>query len=147
MERVLKSKLRSGRFDDVTAEHSRRMSAIRGKRNKTTELALRMMLVRAGISGWVLDEKLPGRPDFYFPDKNLAIFVDGCFWHGCKKCGHVPRQNRPYWMTKLLRNRLRDAATNKRLRSAGINVIRFWEHELKQNAAFCLQKLLTKNPI
>jgi len=123
------------------------MAAIRGKRNKTTELALRMVLVRAGISGWVLDEKLPGRPDFYFPSKTLAIFVDGCFWHGCKKCGHIPNRNRPYWTTKLLRNRLRDAATNKRLRSAGVKVIRFWEHELKQHAELCLKRILLKNPI
>jgi DNA mismatch endonuclease, patch repair protein len=140
MERFLKSKLKNGKFANLSPENSGRMSAVRSQRNRTTELALRMTLVRAGITGWVLHEKMLGRPDFYFPTKKLAIFVDGCFWHGCRKCGHIPNQNKQYWSAKLLRNRMRDKETNKFLRAEGIFVIRFWEHELKKSNV-CLQRL------
>lgn len=148
MERLLKSKLRDGRFDGLTAAQSRRMSSIRGKHNRTTELALKMAFVRAGMKGWVLHRKIPGSPDFYFPKQLLAVFVDGCFWHGCRKCGHVPRQNRPFWAAKLKRNRQRDALTNRRLNLQGIKVLRLWEHELK-DAARCIAKvglLLAQTP-
>jgi DNA mismatch endonuclease (patch repair protein) len=117
------------------------MSAVRGKRNKTTELALRMALVRSGIGGWVLHQKMLGCPDFYFPKARLAVFVDGCFWHGCHKCGHVPATNNSYWAAKLRRNRERDVATNEKLRAAGVAVIRFWEHELRRSIGGCLAKI------
>ncbi len=142
MERLLKSKLRNGRFEGLTPTNSWRMSSVRGKHNRTTELVLRMAFVRMGISGWVLHSDLPGCPDFFFPNKKLAVFVDGCFWHGCPKCGHVPRQNKPYWAAKLQRNRQRDVLTSERLRVAGIKVLRFWEHELKKGSvATCVARV------
>lgn len=140
MERLLKSKLKDGVFEGVTQTLSRRMSSVRGKHNKTTEVILRMALVREGMKGWVLHGKMLGRPDFFFPNEMLAVFVDGCFWHGCKKCGHVPKQNNPYWATKLKRNRQRDIDTNRNLRLSGIKVLRFWEHEMKQ-PEMCITKL------
>ncbi len=143
MERFLKSKLQNGQFSGLTPDHSRRMAAIRGVRNRTTEVTLRMSLVRAGIEGWVLHQKMLGRPDFYFPVAKLAVFVDGCFWHGCTKCGHVPNRNRPYWSAKLERNRQRDELVSERLRESGVFVLRFWEHELRNDSNFCLETLQT----
>jgi DNA mismatch endonuclease (patch repair protein) len=141
MERLLRSRLTCGRFEGLTATLSRRMSAVRGTHNKTTELILRMAMVRGGVKGWVLHRKMLGRPDFFFPKKMLAVFVDGCFWHGCKKCGHIPRQNNAYWVTKLKRNRQRDTLINRNLRLTGITVLRFWEHELKNNPATCVARI------
>jgi DNA mismatch endonuclease Vsr len=141
MERILKSKLKNGAFDGLTPEHSRRMSAVRSTKNKTTESALRMALVRAGVKGWILHHKIPGNPDFYFPHEMVAVFVDGCFWHGCKKCGHIPNRNRAYWTAKLDRNQKRDKQINRHLKRHGVVVLRFWEHELKNNCQSCLEKI------
>jgi len=132
MERRLKSKLPGGIFDGVSLERSRIMSAIRGKSNKSTEVRLRMALVRHGIGGWVLHpDELPGRPDFYFPQSGIAVFVDGCFWHGCRRCGHIPKTRSEFWGAKLMRNQTRDRMTNQRLRRLGVIVIRLWEHNFK----------------
>lgn len=108
------------------------MSSIRGKSNITTERTLRLALVRAGIAGWQLHRKdVPGSPDFYFPGHALAIFADGCFWHGCPRCGHIPRTRHSFWRAKISLNQLRDRRNKRRLTRRGIHVIRFWEHDLR----------------
>src|SRR5882724_9281179 len=92
MERHLKNKLPGGCFSNVSSTRSRIMSSIRGKSNKSTEAVLRSKIVRAGIRGWTMHPPhVPGKPDFYFHRENVAVFVDGCFWHGCGKCGHIPK--------------------------------------------------------
>lgn len=108
------------------------MSGIRGKNTRSTERALRWALMRAGIKGWRLHaNELLGKPDFYFPKQKLAIFVDGCFWHGCAKCGHIPRTRSSFWAAKIQRNKQRDRAAARTLKANGTNVIRVWEHSLK----------------
>jgi DNA mismatch endonuclease (patch repair protein) len=132
MERFLKSKLKNGAFSGVSAQRSRIMSAIRGKGNKSTELILKMALVRAGVKGWVLHPStICGKPDFYFPNAKVALFVDGCFWHGCSKCGHIPATRSEFWKSKFERNRQRDRKTKTSLCSIGIHPLRIWEHELR----------------
>ena len=106
------------------------MAAIRSSGNKDTELKLVAILRAAHITGWRRRQPLPGRPDFIFRSARLAIFVDGCFWHGCPKHGRKPHSNREYWLPKLRRNRERDTAVKRALRSAGWTVIRLWEHDL-----------------
>lgn len=118
------------------------MAAVRGRGNRSTEARLRLGLVRAGICGWKLHPKdVPGRPDFYFPEKRLAVFVDGCFWHGCPQCGHLPRVNPAFWTAKIRRNRERDSEMSARLESAGVKVKRLWEHELNGDLAIVLEEL------
>ena len=113
------------------ATRSRIMASIRHKRNRTTEVRFRMILVRAGIDGWqVTPRAVPGNPDFVFPEHKLAIFVDGCFWHACPKCGHKPSSNTGYWHAKLARTAARDKRNRAMLRRRGWSVYRFWEHEL-----------------
>lgn len=142
MERVLRKKLQNGRFLNVTSERSRIMSSIRGKRNKSTEIPLRMALVRAGLKGWVLHpDGIQGKPDFYFPKKRLAVFVDGCFWHGCGRCGHVPKTNRQFWSAKIVRNRKRDTLTSRSLGAQHVTVIRIWEHDIKLRLDHCLNRI------
>lgn len=122
-------------MDVLTQEQrSRNMSAIRSRGNRTTEQALRFRLVRAGIRGWALHSKeLPGRPDFVFREHRLAVFVDGCYWHGCPKCYRAPTTNYSYWSQKLLRNTSRDKTVTRLLKKDGWRVVRFWEHESKGN--------------
>jgi DNA mismatch endonuclease Vsr len=79
------------------------------------------------------DDALPGKPDFYFSGQRLAVFVDGCFWHGCPRCGHLPKTNSEFWAAKLGRNRNRDRTAKQRLLALGINTVRIWEHELKNS--------------
>ena len=122
------------------------MSAIHGKNNRTTELILRMALVRAGIRGWKTNiEELPGKPDFFFPINNIAVFVDGCFWHGCPKCGHYPKTRVLFWKTKILRNKERDKRNKKELREEGVKVIKIWEHSLKDQKHLDLKIKMLKH--
>jgi DNA mismatch endonuclease (patch repair protein) len=90
-----------------------------------------MALVRAAIPGWKLHPiGIPGNPDLVFPQNSLVIFVDGCFWHGCPKCGHIPHTNSKFWTAKFERNKERDRLNDKAIRKAGMKVIRVWEHSL-----------------
>lgn len=138
MEKALKQHLPKGKFQHVSETRSTAMAAVRGRGNKTTERRLRMALVKAGIEGWTVQPKgIKGNPDFYFPKANLCVFVDGCFWHGCAKCGHIPRANNAFWRAKIERNRQRDKNTTAILRRTGYRVLRIWEHELSDNIRVC----------
>src|SRR5882672_8106715 len=108
MEKLLRTMLPEGRFTNVSKIRSKTMAAVKSKHNLTTEIQFRMALVRAGITGWVTHSDLPGKPDVYFPKARIAVFLDGCFWHGCPRCGHVPKTNSLFWETKIGRNQSRD---------------------------------------
>src|SRR5258708_1523316 len=107
------------------------MASIRSEGNPTTERVFLSILRKAGISGWRRHLNLPGRPDFAFRAQRLAIFLDGCFWHGCPRCYRLPQDNRAYWKKKVVGNRLRDRRRSRQLRSLGWRVLRIWEHTLK----------------
>lgn len=82
------------------------------------------------------------RPDFVFRRERVAVFVDGCFWHGCPKHCNQPANNREFWRRKLAGNRARDALVSRTLRRAGWRVVRIWEHELaRKNAERMLGKI------
>ena len=110
-------------------KRSARMALIRGRGNKATELRLIAFFRAQGITGWRRGSTLPGRPDFVFPRLKLAVFVDGCFWHGCPEHATAPTRNSDYWGPKLARNKARDIETSQLLMDAGWVVLRFWEHE------------------
>jgi DNA mismatch endonuclease, patch repair protein len=109
------------------------MRLVRGKHGRTTERRVRAILVRYGISGWSMNVKsLDGRPDFVFWKSRLAVFINGCFWHGCNKCGGRPsKTRRKFWTDKIRRNRIRDRSVSTALRRTGWHVLTFWECELK----------------
>jgi DNA mismatch endonuclease, patch repair protein len=111
-------------------KRSQVMAAIRSKRNASTEEVLARLLRRHKICGWRRHGPIAGRPDFVFPKKRLAIFVDGCFWHGCPKHGNTPKSNEGYWGPKLKRNMKRDRSNSRTLRQKGWRVLRVWEHAL-----------------
>jgi DNA mismatch endonuclease Vsr len=142
MERILKEKLPNGVFPEVDPAHQQVMKAVRGKGNQTTEGRFQAALTEAGITGWELHSKaIQGRPDFFFPRERMAVFVDGCFWHGCDKCGHIPKKNNAFWTAKISRNKERDAHTSAKIRRQGIAVLRFWEHEISESISRCISLL------
>jgi DNA mismatch endonuclease (patch repair protein) len=109
------------------------MSRIRGTGNKDTELRL-IQLFRANcLTGWRRGSKLPGRPDFVFPKFKIALFVDGCFWHGCPRHATWPKTRAAFWKEKIETNRARDRRVNRALRALGRHVLRIWEHKLKHH--------------
>jgi len=118
------------------------MSRIRSRGNKNTEVALAKLFRRNKIIGWRRNRKVFGKPDFVFPKLKLALFVDGCFWHGCPKHGTQPKGNRTFWKNKFARNKARDVLVTRTLRRAGWRVLRLWEHELaKKNEARLLRRI------
>ena len=112
------------------AERSRIMASVKSSGNRSTEMALIAVFRRHKLSGWRRRFPLQGNPDFVFPNRRLALFVDGCLWHGCSRHCRLPANNRPYWVKKIQRNKKRDAKNNRLLRGMGWSVIRIWEHEL-----------------
>jgi len=117
------------------AKRSRVMSSIRGRGNKETELALARLFRAEGITGWRRHASLLGKPDFTFHKLRVAVFVDGCFWHGCAKHANLPVNNRAFWRKKLSGNQVRDRRVTRTLRGNGWRVLRIWEHELARKGA------------
>lgn len=115
-------------------------TVMRGNKGRDTkpELALRSAVHALGLRYRVGVSPLPGvrrTADLVFPRAKVAVFVDGCFWHGCPKHHRPARRNAEFWTTKIEGNVARDADTDARLRAAQWTVIRVWEHELPGEAA------------
>jgi len=108
------------------------MSRIRGHGNKETELALIQLMRTHKIKGWRRGSTILGKPDFVFPALRVAVFVDGCFWHGCPRCYRRPATNRKFWDTKIARNKERDKLVTRTLRKSDWNVLRIREHALRK---------------
>lgn len=119
---------------------SENMSRIRS-RNTGPELRLRKALWAEGCR-YRLYSDLPGRPDLAFIRERLAVFVDGCFWHGCPEHYSAPRTREEFWKSKLRRNVLRDIAAEDALISKGWRLIRIWQHDLKDTDAAVRNVLL-----
>lgn len=111
------------------------MSRIRSRNNKDTELLFASLLRKHRISGWRRHLPLSGRPDFAFRRERVAVFIDGCFWHCCPRCGNMPANNAAFWKKKLEGNKQRDRRVNRILRADGWRVLRVWEHELVRGTA------------
>lgn len=114
-----------------------RMRAVR-QRDTAPELALRSALHRLGLRFRVQIRPIPGvrrSADVVFPKLQLAVFIDGCFWHSCPQHGTTAKANATFWKEKLDANRLRDRGTDHTLRAAGWQVVRVWEHENALEAA------------
>jgi len=121
------------------------MAAIKGQGTHSTELAVRSMLKKLGITGWRANlASIPGKPDFAFRKIKLAIFVDGCFWHGCKTCKRnlKPGTNAAFWRKKIADNIRRDKRVNKRLNRLEWSVLRIWEHSVSKNVPSMGRRLL-----
>ena len=132
------------------------MSAIRSRGNAATELRLIALFRAHGITGWRRGASLQGKveglklkafrakPDFVFRPHKLAVFVDGCFWHGCPLHATQPKTHADFWRKKIATNRTRDRLVTRTLRARGWRVLRIWEHELTRKNEVRLAAKLTR---
>jgi DNA mismatch endonuclease (patch repair protein) len=111
------------------------MAAIRSTGNKDTELRLMNMFRQHGITGWRRHQAIFGKPDFVFLRERIAVFVDGCYWHGCRWHCRMPKSNTLFWKRKITANRRHDRIVSAKLRKTGWMVIRIWEHSLRDESA------------
>lgn len=117
------------------------------QRNTKPEVEIRRLLHRAGMRFRVEHAVLPGlrrRADIAFTKQRVAVFVDGCFWHGCPDHVTWPKENADWWRAKLEANQLRDRDTDERLRRAGWETIRVWEHESPDAAVYRILEALRR---
>lgn len=108
------------------------MRRVRSKRNKSTELRLIAIFREKGLKGWRRNYPLIGKPDFVFPEFKIALFADGCFWHGHNCRNTHPKQNASFWEEKRERNIKRDQEVTAKLIQKGWLVIRVWECEIQK---------------
>ncbi len=128
----------------ASSELTRARMVATKQRDTKPELALRSALHGMGLR-FAVDQKINGnrgRPDVLFPTERVAVYIDGCFWHGCPEHGTIPKQNRQWWIDKLDANRARDAATTEALTRDGWRVLRFWEHDEPVAAAFSVRDVV-----
>lgn len=132
-----------------TQERSQIMSKVKSKKNKSTELKLISFFKSRKIKGWRRNSKLFGKPDFVFPALRVAIFVDGCFWHGHMCRNVTPASNKDYWTAKIDRNKKRDILVSETITAKNWKVIRIWECTLRKQDILEteLSQLLTKDNI
>ena len=130
-------------FDD--AKRSDIMKRVKSKGNKSTETKLIEIFGELGIKGWRRNYLVKGHPDFVFLSKKVAVFVDGCFWHGHDCRNTRPKDNAEYWSRKRERNIRHDKEITELFESRGWTVIRIWECELKKaNQPLLKETLLEK---
>ncbi|MCL2453876.1 MAG: very short patch repair endonuclease [Micrococcales bacterium] len=117
------------------------------RRDTAAELALRQLLHAQGLR-YRVAYPVPGQRrrtiDVAFTRARVAVFVDGCFWHGCPEHGTRPRSNSDWWTTKLAANRARDLDTDRLLGELGWTVVRVWEHEEPDAAALRVRQAITR---
>jgi DNA mismatch endonuclease (patch repair protein) len=107
------------------------MSRVRGQGNRSTEVVVADFVKQAMPEHEMVSHPrdVPGRPDLYFPRLRVAVFVDGCFWHGCPTCKrNTPSTRSEFWSAKIRANRARDRRVTGELRGQGVVVMRIWEH-------------------
>lgn len=132
----MRTYLRDGRAPVPASERTSALMSRIGARDTGPELLLRDALRALGVRGYRLHQKgLPGRPDLAFVGRRIAVFVHGCFWHGCTRCKpRMPRSNGGFWSGKIASNRARDARKARQLRANGWSVITVRECRLREDA-------------
>lgn len=118
------------------------MKKVRSKNNRSTELRLIDIFNQYGIKGWRRNYKVKGHPDFVFLSRRIAVFVDGCFWHGHDCRNTRPADNREYWNKKRERNMKHDLEITALFENRGWKVLRIWECELRKKKELCLLERL-----
>lgn len=113
-------------------ERSQIMKKVKSSKNKSTELRLIELFKHNSIKGWRRNFKLFGKPDFVFPKLRVAVFADGCFWHGHNCRNLKPEQNKEYWTQKIKRNMERDQLVTETLTAKNWTVLRIWECQIKK---------------
>lgn len=133
------------RVDTVSGRRrSKIMAAVKSRGNVSTEGAVRRIFLLNGITGWRRHwDSIPGKPDFAFRSARVAVFVDGCFWHGCSSCRRnmTPSTNKTYWRGKIKKNQARDLRIGAELRKSRWRVVRIWEHDVAKAPAKVVRRV------
>ena len=111
---------------------SARMAAVRHF-DTPPELRLRRALWKLGVRYRTHLRGVPGRPDLGLKGKRVAVFVDGCFWHGCPRCYVAPKRNADFWARKVRYNRARRRRVLAELKREGWTVVQVWGHEVERD--------------
>lgn len=130
---------------DVVSKKKRSeiMSAVRSKDTKI-EIAFRKDLWKRGFRYSKNSIRYFGKPDLVLKKYKTVIFIDSCFWHGCKKHCRIPDTNRSYWLNKIGRNKKRDCEVDRFYQNSSWKIIRIWEHDLKKDSSKILHKIVNK---
>jgi len=120
------------------------MSRVRNKDSKI-EVEFRKKLWKAGLRYRKNSTKYFGKPDLVLRKYKTVIFIDSCFWHGCETHGSLPKTNKKFWKEKIARNIERDREVNSHYKKMGWNIIRIWEHKLKNNFENIISKIINEN--
>lgn len=144
-EKIEMSDREQGEFSWASTDAVRRSMQSNKSRDTAPELAVRSLLHAAGRRFRVVYPPVPAvrrTADIVFTRAQVAVFIDGCFWHGCPLHYRRPTRNQSYWDLKHTANRARDLDTDERLVAAGWTVLRFWEHEDPRDVAAVIEAVL-----
>lgn len=133
----------------ATSAATRNSMLANRSRDTGPEIAVRRLVHAMGLRYRVNARPVPTlrrTADLVFTRRRVAVFIDGCFWHGCPEHHTAARRNAEFWRIKVERNRARDAATNEALVAAGWTVLRFWEHEPPANVAEAVRAAVSGPP-
>ena len=127
--------------DNLSREkRSKVMASIRGKNTKP-EVTIRKILWMKGMRYRIHNKSVFGTPDISIKKKKIAIFVDGCFWHGCNRCYKEPKTNVEFWRNKIIQNKKRRIKVRRHLKKEGWRILEFWEHEINSDPILVSKKI------
>jgi len=127
--------------DNLSREkRSKVMASIRGKNTKP-EVTIRKILWKKGMRYRLHNKSVFGTPDISIKKKKIAIFVDGCFWHGCNRCYKEPKTNVEFWRNKIIQNKKRRIKVRRHLKKEGWRILEFWEHEINSDPVLVSKKI------
>lgn len=121
-------------------KRSETMSAVKSKDTKI-EISFRKALWKNGFRYRKNSTKYFGKPDILFKKYKIVIFIDSCFWHGCKKHCRIPATRKNYWVNKIEKNKLRDKEVSQHYKKIGWKIFRIWEHEILKNCDKTIRKV------
>lgn len=126
-----------------TFNKEKRSQIMRAVKSKGTKLEQKVFkaLRKRGLKFRTNVANLPGKPDIAIKKYKIVIFLDSCFWHGCPLHCRMPKSNIEYWQKKIEQNKIRDALITENYKKMGWNVLRIWEHELKENFEKTIDKI------
>lgn len=129
----------------ASSDHTRRAMQANRSRDTAPELAVRRRVHAMGLRYRVNARPVPTlrrTADLVFPSERVAVFIDGCFWHGCPDHHRQPTANAAYWTAKVERNKARDRDTDAALATAGWRTLRFWAHEEPEQVAVAIRSVV-----
>jgi DNA mismatch endonuclease, patch repair protein len=128
-------------MDTVSKEKRSRVMRLVKSQETSLEKKIRSRLWKRGIRYRENKSTLFGKPDLLVASKKVVVFIDSCFWHGCDMHLRMPRSNIDYWVNKINRNKKRDRFVNSHYKKRGWNILRFWEHQIKDNIELSVQRI------